>query len=274
MAKLSRWQEAIIHLHSAYDQDEYFTYEEARIFLAGTSFGDLKKQSWNALIKNKVIAVDENGIAHFSDEDMDMENKIIRSPWTDTHRKHFICKSDPRKAGYGDFFTSEELTEINGMYFDWKETCKKYQYFGCRRQNLPEPISEGLSSALFGWARTNNLPLENIPCSADLVDIEDGAAIQVKGISTYYDGDEGPTSFGPDSKFDRLIILLVKLNEDKAYFYEIPDPQQYTTWKVNSTQTVADQQAQKKRPRLDMIPIIKSLNLEPFQIYDFNTGRT
>ena len=274
---MTKGEMAAIYLRPAFT-NENFSFEEAREYLALTDFGSkFVKNSWNSMAKKGIIILNEDGTAYFPEnygDDEEGNKGPINSAWTSIHRKHFICEKDNKKSGFGDFFTKEELEPLTDMYFDWKATCLKYQYYGFRRPNLPEPISEGLSSALFGWARTNNMPLENIEGSADLVDIIEGSAIQVKGISTRDEKDGGPTSFGPKSEFDRLIIQHVRLDEDKAYFYEIPNPQRYKEWKVNENQTIADQQAQGKRARINMIPILKELNLQPFFVYDFNESRT
>lgn len=265
MPKFTKWEQAMMCLRPQY-KTKNFTYEEAKLYLLNTGFGNFTKTSWNAAIKHDIIKIDNNNTAYFVSE----KNEAIDSDWTNSHRKYFICEQDKTKKGYGDFFTKDELTSINNIYFNWKSTCETYQYYGFRRPNLPEPISEGLPSALFGWARTNNMPLENIDGSADLVDTINGNAIQIKGISAYDEKDCGPTSFGPNSKFDRLIVLYVRLDEDKVYFYEFPDAQDYKEWKVNENQTVADQQSQNKRPRLNLIPILKEKGIQPFFVYNFN----
>ena len=111
----------------------------------------------------------------------------------------------------------------------------------------------------------------NIEGSADLVDIIKGSAIQVKGISVYGDGNGAPTSFGPKSKFDRLIVVHVRIDQDKAYFYEM-NAKEYKDWKVNGQMSLREQQKEGKRPRLILLPIIKEQNLTPFLVYDFNSG--
>ena len=127
-----------------------------------------------------------------------------------------------------------------------------------------------MTSALFGYARTNNSTVTNIDSSADLVDVETGDAIQVKSISVDGTGNGGPTSFGPNT-FDRLIVAHFRLDEDRAYFYNV-DAHDYKNWKVNNNETIGDQQAQGKRPRLLLLPIIHEENIEPFAIYDFRKG--
>lgn len=261
---MTKGEQAILHLRPAFS-DKGFTFEEARDYLATTSFGNFVKQSWNSLVKKGLIELDKNGIAHFAEDE---EEGPISSEWTNTHRRHFECGD---QSGFGDFFTEEELEFINQEYFVWKATGERWQEKGFRRPNLPEVISEGLPSALFGWARTNHLHLINISNSADLVDTTTGDAIQVKGISVYGESDGGPTSFGPNTQFDRLIVIHVRLDEDKAYFYEM-DAVGYKDWKVNGQMSLREQQAQGKRPRLPLLPIIREQGLAPFATYDFHTS--
>lgn len=265
---MTKGEMAAIYLRPAFGT-ENFSFNDAKEYLATTDFGNFVKNSWNSMIKNHILTANEDGTAYFVNE----ENEgLANSSWIDTHRKHFVCKENSNLSGYGDFFTEVELEPINKMYFAWKEMGEMFQYYGCRRVNLPEIISEGLPSALFGWARTNNLPLIGIENSADLVDIVNGDAIQIKGISAYGDGDGGPTSFGPNTKFDRLIVMLVRLDEDKAYFYEM-NVKEYKDWKVNGQMSLHEQQVEGKRPRLVLLPIIREQGLAPFAIYDFKRGR-
>lgn len=267
MAKLNKGEQASLRLRPAFGNED-FSFEDAKEYLLLTDFGMFYKQTWNAMIKKGILEISENGMAHFSNENS--FDGPINSEWTNENRKYFICEENESKRGYGDFFTKKDLPRLNERYMSWKQNGEIDMYFGCRRPTAPEVISEGIPSAIFGYARTNNLPLENIEGSADLVDPKNGDAIQVKSFSSYND-DVAPSSFGPHTKFDRLIAMYIRLDEDKAYFYELP-ANEYQTWPVNETQTVGDQQAQGRRPRLNLLKIVKMYNLDPFAIYDFKTG--
>ena len=271
MATMTKGEIAAIYLRPAFGA-ENFSFEDARKYLKNTDFGNFVKQSWNSMIKKHILVPNEDGTAYFTDENDEDGEGPVNSVWTNSHRKHFICEKDNTKSGIGDFFTKTELPAINEIYFAWKKLGETFQYYGCRRGNLPEVISEGLPSALFGWARTNNLPLTKIENSADLVDIINGDAVQVKGVSVYGDGDGGPSSFGPNTEFDRLIMMHVRLDEDKAYFYEL-DAKGYKDWKVNGQMSLREQQEKGRRPRLTLLPIVREQGLIPFAVYDFNTGR-
>ena len=270
MTKATKAEQAAIYLRPMF-KTENFSFEDAKEYLATkTDFGRFTKQSWDCLIRKGILISNQNGVVCFSNENN--EDELINSAWIDDHRKHFVCKENNAMSGFGDFFTESELSIINEEYFNWKETGKKYLRYGFRRPNLPEFISEGLPSALFGWVRTNGLPLVGIENSADLVDPINGDAIQIKGISTYGKSGGGPTSFGPNTKFNRLIIMHVRLDKDKAYFYEM-DVQEYKNWKVNDQMSLREQQEQGRRPRLTLLPLIEEEGLTPFVIYDFKTGK-
>ena len=267
---LAKWKMASMILRNIFI-DEDFNYEEADENLKISKGGfPLTKASWNAMIRNNAIeAGEEEGYYHFVyNSDEDDENSPVNSNWTATHRQ-FFSNEDGSKTGFGDLFTEEDLPEINKMYFMWKEMGEVLNNFGCRRMNVPELISEGLCSVLFKWYRTNSLPLTNIPNSADLVESSTGDAIQVKSISTLTDEDGGPTSFGPKTEFDRLIAMHIRLDKDTAYFYEFDNPKEYKKWKVNGQLSIEEQQAQDRRPRLTLLPLIKQKEMMPFATYTF-----
>lgn len=267
---MTKWQLANIYLRSSDFATESFSFEEAKEYLANTDFGNFTKASWNAMIKNKAICINENGNAFFSQE-MN-EDGPINSEWTNTHR-HTFYSENGEKSGIADFFSKEDIEAINRCYWMWKEMGELSLYYGCRRPNLPELVSEGLLSALYGWGRTNNLHLVNIPNSADLVDTLHGEAIQVKGISTIGNEVGGPTSFGSKTQFDRFIVMHVRLDENKAYFYEMKDVKNYKDWTSEGQRSLNEQMASgQSRPRIKLMPIIEQQELTPFAIYDFNTG--
>ena len=185
------------------------------------------------------------------------------------NKRFSFTRNNIQCEGTGDFFNDTDLSVINQYYFDWKKLNSINQTYDFRRNTLSEILSEGLASALFGWARTNATTLTGCPSSScDLVDCESGELIQLKSCSTSGDIKPGPTSFGPESEFDRLIFMHLDCDKDQAFFYEL-DANDYKNWFVNKTQTIADQQAQGKRPRLTILPKVKANNIQPFQIYNF-----
>lgn len=173
-------------------------------------------------------------------------------------------------SGTGDFFEDTDKAILDKYYHSWKGLNEVNVAFGMRRANLPELLSEGLASMLFGWVRTNASTITGCPSSScDLIDLDRGKLIQLKGCSTTKNTSVGPTSFGPRSEFDELVFMHLDCDTDTAYFYFL-DANTYKDWKVNRTQTIADQQAQGRRPRVTILPKIKESGIEPIMTYHFN----
>lgn len=173
-------------------------------------------------------------------------------------------------SGTGSFFEITDKDTLNKYYHSWKSLNEVNVAFGMRRANLPEMLSEGLASMVFGWARTNASTINGCPSSScDLVDLENGKLIQLKGCSTSKERNAGPTSFGPRSEFDELVFMHLDCDTDTAYFYRL-DADTYKNWKVNRTETIADQQAQGRRPRVTILPKIVENNIKPIYTYSFN----
>lgn len=173
-------------------------------------------------------------------------------------------------SGTGDFFEESDKEILNKYYHSWKSLNEVNVSFGMRRANLPEMLSEGLASVLFGWVRTNGTVISGCTSSScDLIDLDRGKLIQLKGCSTTADRDAGPTSFGPRTEFDELVFMHLDCETDTANFYLL-DADTYKDWKVNRTETIADQQAQGRRPRTTILPKIKESGLNPIITYHFD----
>lgn len=172
-------------------------------------------------------------------------------------------------SGKADVFEEEDLPFITNAYFAWKELNQVYAKYNMRRANFPELLSEGLTSVLMKWPRTNGtifIGLDNN--SMDLIDTKEGKTIQLKSCSTDAEHEPGPTSFGPKTEFDRLIFMHMDCENDTASWYEL-DESEYKNWKVNRNETIADQQKAGRRPRLTILNKIKENNLVPFMTYTF-----
>jgi hypothetical protein len=246
-----------------------FSYEEACDALGEVL--TFNKQTLSAMRKKDLIEEKDNLIYLTNLEEVTITEATGPSEWVSMHRRHFVCEMDPSKFGTGDFFTKEDLKAINRRYMSWKLGNEDDLMFGCRRTNLPEILTEGLASALLGMPRTNNMQLHNIDESADLVDVVTGEVIQIKGVSTIGEDNGGPTSFGPRTTFDRLIVIHVRVDQNKAYFYEL-SAEEHKAWPVNKNETIADQQEAGRRPRVTILPIIKKQKLTPFMVYSYETG--
>lgn len=173
-------------------------------------------------------------------------------------------------TGHADYFEQEDLPEIIKVYFSWKELNEIYTKYDMRRANFPELLSEGLTSLLFGYGRTNGSTINGLPSSSmDLIDIDSGDMIQLKSCSTDGVHDPGPTSFGPSSEFDRLLFMHMDCVNDTAYWYEL-ESNEYKNWQVNRRETIGDQQAQGRRPRVTILPKVRQANLKPIKSFSFS----
>ena len=183
--------------------------------------------------------------------------------------KFAFTRNNVACSGSGDLFNESDLSTLNKYYRSWRDLNDVNLRFNMRRANLPEMLSEGLASALFGWYRTNATTLTGCSSSScDLVNAETGELIQLKACSTTSITPAGPTSFGPRSEFDALIFMHLDCDANIADFYKL-DANVYKDWKVNRTQTIADQQAEGRRPRVTILPKIKESGIKPFFSYKF-----
>lgn len=186
----------------------------------------------------------------------------------ETKKINFI-RENTHCNGTADFYDDNDLDIIKEVYFSWKNLNEIYSKYKVRRANFPELVSEGLSSYLFGWGRTNGTNIKGLPSnSMDLIDIESGSMIQLKSCSTDNLHEPGPTSFGPSSEFDRLIFMHMDCTTDTAYWYELK-ANEYKTWKVNRTETIEDQQAKGRRPRVTILPKVIEAGLVPIKTFKF-----
>lgn len=178
-------------------------------------------------------------------------------------------KNGTKVEGEGELFDNDDLAVLNDFYNSWKTLNRVNMTYGCRRSTLPELLSEGLASALFGYVRTNNTSIKGLDSSScDLIDINSGETIQLKACSTTSTKKPGPTSFGPRTQFDRLIFLHLDCDKNIANFYNL-DAKTYKQIKVNKTETIADQQQQGRRPRVVLLSKIQEENIKPFFSYQF-----
>lgn len=185
--------------------------------------------------------------------------------------KEFIHDGKKCKIRYGDFWEETDLTTIKEVYNLLKLVNEINGNYDCRKWNIPEIISEGLTCMLFKWYRTNcSGSLIGISGSGDALNIKEdgtGEIIQIKSY-TKRKGGAGPTSFGPRSKYDKLIALEVDLDTDLFSYYDLSDID-ISSINVSKTETVEDQSNSGKRPRFSIdTEIIDKFDLKPFAIYN------
>ncbi len=158
-------------------------------------------------------------------------------------------------------FTKSDGKKWKKVFDQWKGLKLGLRVYKSREPNFPEGLSEVAFCLWSGSSRFISAKgLSNT--SFDTFNIKTKRAEQIKACSV--DGDL--TSFGPDSRWDDLYFLDF-YNEGKVDglfdIYKIPSDLIYGH-KVNKTQTLKDQQAEKRRPRFSIKKdIIHKLNLKP-----------
>lgn len=151
------------------------------------------------------------------------------------------------------------LNTIKQAYQHWKQLNDIIvNHLDSRKINFPEALSENLACIALGMERnTNSL--------GDATD-KQGRLVEIKATSNFY---SDLSSFSPDTRFDRLVFVRLNLDSDKAYIYDLGlDGKQFGSLPVNISQTVADHQAQGRRPRLSLIRYIDKHKIQPLQIID------
>jgi hypothetical protein len=155
------------------------------------------------------------------------------------------------------------------LFDSWKQLKLGMREYKAREPNFPEGLSE---VAYCIWSDSHRfVSARGIPnTSFDTYNTKETAAEQVKACSVEKD----LTSFGPRSKWDKLIFLDF-YNEGKVDgrfdVYEIPSTLVYNH-KVNANQTFQEQQLQGRRPRLSLKELIVRHDVQPVakavQIWD------
>jgi Bsp6I restriction endonuclease. len=115
-----------------------------------------------------------------------------------------------------------------------------------------------MSAYLFNLARTNASNFSNLEHSSfDCLDVNTGLSYQIKAVSTIT-ADEigGPTSFGPRSEFDKLLLVHVICEENRMLFFDCTE--QLDNIMVNKKETFKDQCLAGKRPRFSLLKKLRS----------------
>lgn len=167
-------------------------------------------------------------------------------------------------TGVVDQFTKKDLSLLKEIYFSWKETNEKICSLGARRMTLPEILSEGLACVLLNLVRVNGKNNTTLKSNSfDCLDINKGETYQIKAVSTLNENEiGGPTSFGPKSEYDKLILMHFICNTDEVRFYIFDDNIQNI--KVNKNETFEEQCLKGRRPRFSLLEKILDLNIKPF----------
>lgn len=150
-----------------------------------------------------------------------------------------------------------EFETIKQAYHSWKKLNEIISNeMDSRKVNLPEAISENIACYALGYTR-------NMDRTGDARD-KFGNLIEVKATANF---NTDLSSFSPDTHFDKLIFVRLNLSEDKAYIYDLNlNGKEFGKLKVSNTETVAEQQAQGRRPRLSLIKYIDEKCIQPVKI--------
>lgn len=151
------------------------------------------------------------------------------------------------------------INDVCDSYFKWKDLNNSLKNYVSRGINFPETISEPMGCYALGY-------LWNKGSAGDAQDRE-GRKIEMKATSNF---NSDLTSFGPKCDFDNLVFLRLDYENNKLYVYDTGiDAEGLKSIPANATETVGDQQQQKRRPHISIInTVIKERNLEPTCIFN------
>jgi hypothetical protein len=165
-------------------------------------------------------------------------------------------------------FDQADRKRLYGIYKNWRNLCDELIEFHSRAVNLPEGISEGSFCLETGSVRITN-SINGANSSFDCYNFTGKKRIQVKACSVLPD----LTSFGPKSVWDEIYFMdFYKEGKWDGTFdiYKIENDLIYNH-KVNSSQTLKEQQAQGKRPRFSIYKsIIQEKGIPPFKTCNLN----
>ncbi|WP_373206050.1 Bsp6I family type II restriction endonuclease [Clostridium tertium] len=150
-------------------------------------------------------------------------------------------------------------------YFLWKELDTIIRTSHTRGINIPETITETLLCYVSDFKL-------NKGSGGDAFDEENNRVIEVKATSNF---DRDTSSFSPKEEFDALFFVRLDKRNDVMYFYDLEmNSSDLKLIKVNSTQTLGEQQQQGRRPRFSVIKfVIEEKGLEPYAKLDLRTKK-
>ena len=155
-------------------------------------------------------------------------------------------------------------------FFKWKDLNSYLKSISNRGLNMPDAISEPLGCYIMGF-------VWNRGSAGDATDVilsngEGKRKIEFKASSNF---DSDLTSFGPETLFDDLVFLRFSLPNNLLFVYDLNiNHNQLGHMMANSTETVADQQAQGRRPRLRLIEdYILPRGIKPTKVFNIVTRK-
>lgn len=159
-------------------------------------------------------------------------------------------------------YAEDSVQDLKEIYTNWEEARAIAEKNDGRSPNIPETLTEGLVGYLMPQTcrkiKVKSRGKEKV--SWDCFDEKNNLTIQVKATSS-----SGPTSFGPRSESDKLILVdfFNDGNVDGSFkIYDASDID-IDNLNVNKTETVKDQKNDGKRPRLSLLKVVEEARLEP-----------
>lgn len=164
-----------------------------------------------------------------------------------------------------DCFDQIDEVLLRRIYKNWRNLSDELRMIKGRGVNLPEALSEGAFCRAMNTVRITNSIL-GANTSFDVYNLKTQKRIQLKACSVLPD----LTSFGPNSVWDELYFLDFYRQgkwDASIDIYLVPNNLIYN-FKVNSNQTMKQQQHQKRRPRFSIYSgIIHPNGLKPIKTY-------
>lgn len=182
----------------------------------------------------------------------------------DTREEEILLPEGTFKTTVAHFTSGDDML-LRDIYTHWRLLTDELKLVDARSVNLPEGLSEGAFCRAMGTVRvTKNISGANT--SWDAYDMKRKKRIQIKACSVLPD----LTSFGPRSEWDEIYFLdFYRKGEWDGSFdiYLIPNDLIYNH-KVNSTQTLKQQQELDRRPRFSIYKeLIVPNGIKPIKTY-------
>ena len=172
--------------------------------------------------------------------------------------KNFIIQSESQTLKFLKVDDSDKK-KWKEVFDHWKTLKLAMREYGAREPNFPEGLSEVAFCLWSGSVR--KISCSGSHSSFDTFNIGTMRIEQVKACSVETD----LTSFGPNSVWDDLYFMDFWNggNVDGSFdVYKIPNDLIYG-YKVNTKQSMRDQQVQGKRPRFSLKALIEVNGIEP-----------
>ncbi len=166
---------------------------------------------------------------------------------------------------YNDFgciaIDDARIDETCNAYFKWKDLNTYISNNSHRGINMPDAISEPMGCYCLDllWNRGSE--------TGDATNPRTGEKIEFKATARF-EGDL--SSFGPKCRFDDLVFLRFKLDENMLYIYDLKiNSEDFGKYPANSFETIQEQKDQGRRPHVSLLNLfVNSKQLKPDIIFD------